>query len=142
LVKNQGWEEVQLNLKVPLELPEGVTEREVDVSGQKNSWDEVCIIECKAEAASKPLEGAYVRKFFTQTVPAFLKAKCGEKTPSQCRAEIWTTGIVSDDAENALKEIPLKKFIQPQLVGRDRLAQRLPPTLESTKRLIQTIAAV
>lgn len=142
LVKHQGWEEVQLNLKVPFELPEGMTDREVDVSGQKNSWDEVCIVECKAEAATKPLDDAYVRKFFTQTVPAFLTTKCRERNPSHCRAEIWTTGIVLDSNKKALSELSLKKFIQPQLVGRDQLIRQLPPTLESTKRLIQTIAAL
>jgi len=142
LVKNHGWEEVQLNLKVPFELPEGMTDREIDVSGQKNSWDEVCIIECKAEAATKTLDEAYVRRFFTETVPAFLKAKCTVKNPSHCRAEIWTTGIVSDSAKEALSELALKKFIQPELVGRDQLIQQLPPTLESTKRLLQTIAAL
>jgi hypothetical protein len=140
LVKNQGWEEVQLNLRVPFELPQGMTDREVDVSGQKHSWDEVCIIECKAEAATKALDEAYVRKFFTETVPAFVKAKCKIKKPSHCRAEIWTTGTVSDSAKKALSEIPLKKFIQARLVERDQLIQELPPTLESTKRLLQTIA--
>ena len=107
---------------------------------KKNSWDEVYIIECKAEAATKALDEAYVRKFFTETVPAFLKAKCKVKNPSHCRAEIWTTGIVSDSSKKTLSELALKKFIQPQLVGRDQLIQELPPTLESTKRLLQTIA--
>jgi hypothetical protein len=142
MVKNEGWEEVQLNLKVPFELPEGLTDREVDVSGQKNSWDEVCIIECKAEGATKSLDETYVRKFFTQTVPAFLNAKCKERNPSRCKAEIWTTGIISDAAKNTLNELKLSKFIQPQLLGREQLVLQLPRTLESTKRLIQTIADV
>jgi hypothetical protein len=139
LVKNDQWEEVQLNLKVPFELPEGLTDREVDVSGQKNSWDEVCIIECKAEAATKPLDDAYVRKFFTQTVPAFLKAKCKEQAPARCKAEIWTTGVISEAAKNTLNELKLAKYIQPQILGHEQLISQLPRTLDSTKRLIETI---
>ncbi len=140
LVRNDGWEEVRLNLKVPFRLPEGATEREVDVSGQKSSWDKVCLIECKAEASNKPLDGSYVRKFFTETVPAFLSAKCAAQNPSHCKAELWTTGIVTDEAKNALSELKLKRFIQPKLLGRDEIIDGLPTTLKSTKRLIETIA--
>ncbi len=140
LLKNDGWEEVQLNLRVPFQLPVGTTEREVDVSGQKNSWDEVCLIECKAEAGTKPLEVEYVRKFFTETVPAFLAAKCPNQNPSHCRAEIWTTGVVTDLARRALNETKMKKFITPELRGREDLIERLPKTLQSTRRLIETIA--
>ena len=117
-----------------------MSEREVDVSGQKNSWDDVCIIECKAEAANKPLDGQYVRKFFTETVPAFLAAKCPVRKPSHCRAEIWTTGIVTDAARNALNDLSISKCITAALVGRDQLKERLPRPLQSTKRLIETIA--
>jgi hypothetical protein len=140
LVKYESWEEVQLNVKVPCSLPEGETEREIDVSGQKESWDKVCLVECKAESGNKPLSGEYVRKFFTETVPAFLKAKCPVKKPSSCRAEIWTTGTVTDEANNALKAISLGKYIQPALIGKAQLIERLPKTLGSTKRLIETIA--
>ena len=142
LVKYAGWEEVQLNLKVPFKLPEGTTEREVDVSGQRNSWDDVCIIECKAEGGNKPLDGEYVRKFFTQTVPAFLAAKCAVRNPSHCQAEIWTTGVVTDTARNALKNISLPKCVIAALKGRDQLIEQLPKPLYSTKRLIETIAAL
>jgi hypothetical protein len=140
LVNYEGWEEVQLNVKVPCTLLEGVTEREIDVSGQRESWDKVCIIECKAEAGNKPLSGECVRKFFTETVPAFLKVKCPVKKPSYCRAEIWTTGTVTSEAENALKVISLGKYIKPALVGKAQLIEKLPKTLGSTKRLIETIA--
>ena len=140
LIKHEGWEEVSLNLKVPFSLPEGATEREVDVSGQKSGWDEVCVIECKAEHQNKPLDEQFVRKFFTQTVPAFLKAKCPIRNPSHCRAEIWTTGVVSEAAKNVLDGLKLKKFIQPALVGRDQLIANLPKTLQPISRLIQTIS--
>ena len=140
LINYDGWQEVVLNIKVPCTLPDGKTEREIDVSGQKESWDKVCIIECKAEAGNKPLSGEYVRKFFTETVPAFLKVKCPVKKPSHCRAEIWTTGTVTSEAEDALKVISLGKFIHPALVGKTQLIERLPKTLGSTKRLIETIA--
>jgi hypothetical protein len=142
LVKYQGWEEVQLNLKVPFRLPAGFTEREVDVCGQKNSWDDVCIVECKAETSGKPLSGEHVRKFFTETVPAFLEAKCPAQPPSHCTAEIWTTGVVTNIARDELKTLKLKGFIRPELRGREELMELLPKPLLSTKRLIQTIADI
>lgn len=71
LIKYDHWEEVQLNLRVPFQLSEGATEREVDVSGQQDSWDKVCIIECKAEAGTKPLAPEYVRKFYRKLCPLF-----------------------------------------------------------------------
>jgi hypothetical protein len=142
LIKSDGWEDVRLNLKVPWSLPEGTSEREVDVSGHKHSWDRIRIIECKAESKDKALDRSYVRKFFTETVPAFIKARCGDHAPSRCEAAIWTTGIVGEHGEKALKEISLKRYIQPQLVGRRELLANLPPALNSTKRLVETIAAV
>jgi hypothetical protein len=117
-----------------------ITEREVDVSGQKQSWNEVRIIECKAESGDKPLSGQYVRKFFTETVPAFLKIKCPSNNPSVCHAEIWTTGTVTNEALGALNEIKLGKYIKPALVGKTQLIDSLPKTLGSIKRLIETIA--
>lgn len=142
LVKYEGWDEVQLNLSVPFALPEGETTREVDVCGQRNGWDRVTIVECKAEKGTKPLDEEYVRKFFTETMPAFIKAKCKERNPSICNAEIWTTGTVSDAAMNALKEIKLPKFVQPSLIGREQIIKNLPRTLKSTDKLIQTIASL
>jgi hypothetical protein len=69
-----------------------------------------------------------------------LKVKCPVKKHSHCRAEIWTTGTVTSEAEDALKAINLGKFIHPALVGKNQLIERLPKTLGSTKRLIETIA--
>ncbi len=142
LIKNQGWEEVQLNLSVPYKLQEGVTQREIDVSGQKSSWDEVFIVECKAEKATKELDAQYVKKFFTESVIAFLDFKCKPQRPRICRAEIWTTGVISETAVQALREIKLPKYIEPALRSGEDIVKDLPPTLKSVGRLIRTISQV
>jgi len=139
-LKQEGWEEVTLNSKVPFRLPKGNTERELDVSAQKHSWDQIYLIECKAEPSDEPLSDEYVRKFFTESVPAFLAHKATSRNPSHCRAEIWTTGIVTDLARDALKTLQLKSHIKPNLLGRTEILEKLPRGSDSIKRLINVIA--
>jgi hypothetical protein len=38
LLRSDGWDDVQMNIKVPFETPNGFSEREVDVNGHKNSY--------------------------------------------------------------------------------------------------------
>lgn len=64
------------------------------------------------------------------------------RNPSHCKAEIWTTGVVTDSARSALKEIKLKRFVEPALLGRTELLANLPRPLEATKRLIESIAQI
>lgn len=109
---------------------------------RRNRQDRIRIVECKAESKEKPLDESYVRKFFTETVPALIKSKCGNHAPSRCQASIWTTGIVGDQARKALAELSLKKYVEPELVDRQEIVSNLPPALSSTKRLVETIAAV
>ncbi len=56
-----------LNQKVPFMS----TVREVDVYG--NCGDDVCLIECKAYHGKKLIPPEDVKKFYSETVPAFLK---------------------------------------------------------------------
>lgn len=136
LLAAKGYENICLGLKVALKS--GV-ERDVDVCGERDGKRELCLVECKAEAADKPLDVSYVEKFFTETVPAFLKAKSNGDL-RECRAEIWTTGQVSVDAENALSKIALNPKVKAQLVGHTELKQLVPTQLSPCKRLLEAIS--
>lgn len=136
IVRTMGYDNVSLNLKVMRDSGE---EREVDVSGERMGGQELFIVECKAEADQKSLNPEYVRKFFTETVPAFLRSRPGGNV-RQCRAEIWTTGQVGPDALAALKELKLKTLVKAALLGRDDVKHLIPNSLGSCKRLLETIA--
>lgn len=134
--RTKGYENIHLNLKATTESGE---EREIDVCGEKNGGEELLILECKAEAINKVLDPSYVRKFYTETVPAYLRTKSG-RTIRECRAEIWTTGQVGEDARQALAEISLKPFVKPALLGHDDVKKQIPSTLSSCKRLLEAIS--
>lgn len=137
------WHDVRLNLKVPFPLPGNrFTEREIDVCGQKNDWLHIIAIECKALKSGKPLQPEDVRKFFTESAPSLIKAKCRDKKPISCNAEIWTTGEITAGARDALLQIKLPSYFAPKLVGRDELRQSIPVLLKPTVRLLETIASL
>jgi hypothetical protein len=137
LLRSKGWEEVQMGLKVPFQN----SEREIDVTGHKDSHDQLFIIECKAEAANKSLDPEDVRHFFSETVPAYINAKYSGRMPKNCAAEIWTTGQVGSDAIAALNETKMKSFIQPRLRAHEEVKKEIPHNLQSCKRLIEAISA-
>ena len=68
LLRAKGWESVELGLTVPFKD----TKRDIDVIGQRGGGDEVYLVECKAAHETKELDPVYVKKFFTETVPAVL----------------------------------------------------------------------
>ena len=95
------------------------------------------MVECKAAHEAKELEPAHVLKFFTETVPAALKFFHYTKN---CQAEIWTTGLVGDDARRALADISLAKRVKPALLEKADILSLVPSTLLPCKRLIQTLS--
>jgi hypothetical protein len=136
LLRTEGYEDVQLNVKVAHNNGE---EREVDVCGRRNLGQEIFIVECKAERANKPLDGSDVRKFFTETVPAYLKANsCGQV--QICHAEIWTTGQIGQDASNALSEIKFRSVVKAAMLDHQEVKNRIPSALGSCKRLLEAIS--
>ncbi len=98
-----GWSNVHSNLQVRLGDKENGTWRDVDVTGQRG--DHHLAIECKAYARTKALEIGDVTKFFKQTVPSYLKHYSQTKMVTGLTAEIWTTGIVTDDCKAKLAKI-------------------------------------
>ncbi len=70
--------------------------------------EELLVVECKAEAGDKP---AYVRKFYTETVPAYIRSKKSNGKIRECRAEIWTTRQVGLDAQQTLEQLKLNPLI-------------------------------
>jgi hypothetical protein len=82
-----------------------------------------------------------VNKFFTETVVAFIKNKLKDRRPEICHAEIWTTGKIGKDAEEALQNIFHKKYMKFKLLGLSDLIDRLPRSIRSCARLLNTIAS-
>ena len=139
ILRTEGWEDVQLNIKAATSNGDS---REVDVSGKRNGGRELYVVECKAEGINKKLDPSYVRKFFNETLRAFLRSRTG--TPLRaCHAEIWTTGQIGEDAKKAFSEIKaeLKPYIKPLLVGHDAVKDKIPDSLGSCKRLLEAISA-
>lgn len=145
ILRTYGYENVELGISVPFKkskVDENIeTTREIDVHGSRANEEEVYIIECKAETAGKPLDLEYINKFYTETVPAFLKAKYFNYHLKECKAEIWTTGSVSSEAKKLLESLSLKEFIKPRLLGRAEVLAEVPRKLSSCKRLINVISS-
>ncbi|HSY20250.1 MAG TPA: hypothetical protein VK815_18035 [Candidatus Acidoferrales bacterium] len=137
LLRTKGYENVQLNLKVAHDSGE---EREVDVCGDRNGRSELFVVECKAESSNKMLAGEFVQKFYTETVPAYLKSMSAGG-PKECRAEIWTTGQVGDEAKSALSQIKMSALIKPAMLGHEDVKSLVPKSLGSCKRLLEAISA-
>ena len=133
LLRAHGWEDVRLGLPVQFKN----TTRDVDVIGRRSGEDEIYVVECKAAHEAKDLEPADVHKFFTETVPAVVKAF---QNARECQAEIWTTGRVGDAARQKLESIPLGKRVKPRLRERADIISLVPATLSPCKRLIKTLS--
>ena len=73
-----------------------------------------------------------VEKFYTQTVPAFVKwwTQKEGRPPAECRAEIWTTGRLGRAARGKLAELQLKGTVRPQMHDRAGVVGLLPWELE------------
>ena len=122
VLRDQRYELVTMGTNVPF----GTTTRDVDVHG--TGADEVVVVECKAYHEKKFVDFSEIKKFFTETVPSFVKwwsARNDNRTPSKVRAEFWTTGRFYHDAEEKLAALALKKNVVPALVTREQLEANL-----------------
>ena len=133
LMRAKGWESVELGLTVPFKD----TKRDVDVIGQRGGGDEVYLVECKAAHETKELDPVYVKKFFTETVPAALK---GFTNITKCQAEIWTTGRIGERAHATLAGLDLSKCVQSMLREKADIISIVPPPLLRCNRLLETIS--
>lgn len=119
------------------------TTRDVDVSGWLTATSTLRLVECKAELRNKPLDPAYVRKFYEETVPAalrFFRRRCVHF--KVCQAEIWTTGQVNEIARKELSRMSLDRAVEPALRDYDALSRLVPSSLSSCKNLLAALAAV
>ena len=132
-----GYHGVGLNLIVPFPP----TSRDVDVYGTRG--DEVCLIECKAYHAKKLLTPEDVKKFYTETVPAFLSwwAKRNGSPPKKCRAEIWTTGKIGSEAKREFERVQVRDSVTKNILDSDGILACLPRTIkERCSQLLKSIA--
>ena len=77
-----------------------------------------------------PVAGENVKKFFEETVPAFLHHH-QQWQIEECTAEIWTTGLIDNSARAALEKITLDRRVRPALVDGVGLKQKIPITIGS-----------
>lgn len=128
VLRAEGYEGVTLGQDVPFQ---GQRTRDVDVFG--NRGDDVIVVECKAHHERKELTREEVKKFFTETVPAFRAwwTKKQGRQPRKCTAQMWTSGQVGRDAEEMLQGLALKANLDPALVGPSKIIERLPSSLKT-----------
>lgn len=138
LARVDGWEDVKVGISVPFQRD---STREVDVSGIAHGGRKALVVECKAHRADGPVAAEDVKKFFSETVPAFLRHNHSWQI-EECSAEIWTTGSINDEAHAALQAVSMDRRVAPSLVNGDELARRIPATLAPCRRLLRTIAEV
>ena len=119
-----------------LDVPFQHTSRDVDVYGERK--DDVLVLECKALTDGKELSPEDVRKFYTETLPAYVRTLA--KRPKNVFAEIWTTGKVGEAAQEALKSISLAANVVPVLRDGDKVRQLVPSKLERICCLLTAIA--
>ena len=129
-LQSDGWEQVGLGLDVPWKPPDsGETTRDVDVYGLKG--DDTRLVECKAYHADKEVTPEEVKKFFTETVPAFVKWQTARGDRStKYRAELWTTGRFGDGAVEALEGLSLGAHVDPALCNAADIRAMLPRKLK------------
>ncbi|MCZ6692180.1 MAG: hypothetical protein O7H41_21565 [Planctomycetota bacterium] len=123
-LRAQGWEGVMLSQDVAF----GNTTRDVDVLGHRE--DDLRIVECKAYHSGKELAAGEVKKFYTETVPACRKWWTeSHGAPKRCLAEIWTTGIVGQEAREELERTSLDARVIPQMIEAAQIESNLPTTI-------------
>jgi hypothetical protein len=137
VLRNQGFDGVEIGRLVPFE---GTT-REVDVFGFR--WDELRIVECKAISGGGRVYGAEVKKFFSETVPAFIRwYRSTGHSFRTVTAEIWTTGEVDATAIDSLKEVKLQPTTKGVILNLAEVLGQIPQALRPRiNELVTTIAA-
>ncbi|MGE3342105.1 MAG: hypothetical protein AB7L71_01620 [Vicinamibacterales bacterium] len=138
LTRGNGWEDVRVGISVPFQK----TSRDIDVSGMRDGGRSAILIECKAHRSDKPLSVAALRKFFHETVPAFMSKRQDEGWPIEhCNAEMWTTSEMTAEARSALSEIKLNHRVVPAIRDVAEIERSIPQSMEPCRRLLRTISA-
>jgi hypothetical protein len=137
ILRGRQCEDVRAGLDVAFEENGLKTTRDVDASGHiEDKWQ---VVECKALGAAKSVDVETIRKFYTETVPAFLD-HVGRNNVVECKAEIWTTGCVSADADAYFKSLRHYRRVQAAILTRKQIV--VPRRLRKLERLMDAIAAL
>ena len=134
----RGWniQEVRSGLDVPF-VENGIdTTRDVDASGFEDD-DIWYVVECKALRAGTSVDEDMIKKFYAETVPAFLK-HVGRANVRTCHAEIWTTGEASPEARTYLASLKLDRRIERRILTRTEI--KVPKKIAPLSRLMNFIA--
>lgn len=137
VLRGRPVEGVTAGLDVPFDDNGVETTRDVDASG--NQDDVWFAIECKALKAEKSVDEETVRKFYTETVPAFLRY-VGKNNVRELRAEIWTTGTVSSETLGYFKTLRLDRRVKARILTRPEI--EIPRKIASLARIMDVIASL
>ena len=137
LLRALGWEDVGLRLKFNFKDNKM---REVDVVGKRFSGSQIYLVECKAAHTTKELDPEEVRKFFTEAVSAALKYFRCVANVTQCKAELWTTGLIGERAKATLSSLKLSPCVVPTLLEKNDIIDLVGPPLVPCRRLIETLS--
>ena len=138
ITRARGYEDVHSGEKAPFFVHGDETMREIDVHGHRA--DEWLVIECKALNAKKELDRDSVKYFFTETVPAFRTLK-GKNNVAKCRAELWTTGIVTNELRDFLKhELRVPRGVDAAILSAAEI--EVPKQLRPLQRILTVLGAL
>lgn len=137
VVQAQSWSHVHTNFAIRFGDEKTGTWRDVDVMGQRG--DHHLAIECKAHGRDKELSPDAVTKFFKQTVPSYLKHYSQQKKVLGLTAEIWTTGIVTDECKEKLAEFQRAASATHHYALRGSKDIEIPTTVKSLEQLLISI---
>ncbi len=142
ILSQEGWQTIELNRRYRFDDPDDPdASRELDVLGSRKGGQELVAVECKAEHSKKELSPSYLRRFFCETVPAMVREKSKSCVPDSVIAEIWTSGLVGEDAKHRLAELKLPKNFKVALRDGKDIRGFIPRNLPAALKLLATIGA-
>jgi hypothetical protein len=138
ILRSEGYGDVEMGREVPFQE----STRDVDIYGRRA--DDLRVVECKALLAGNELLPEDVRKFYLQTMPAFIRwydENRGKGLYKRVQAEIWTTGTIGDASREALNEIKAAPNVERRLRASEDVEPDIPSELrERAKTLLKAIA--
>lgn len=140
VLQSAGYEDVRAGLKVRCQIDGKETYRDCDVTGKRSDAVEECrIIECKALNTKNEITRDDVKKFFTETVPAYL-THVGKSDVAICSAEIWTTGQVAKDTRDYLAALPMKRIVKRAIHTKATIPT--PPKFRRLGKMLDVLASL
>jgi hypothetical protein len=135
ILRADGAERVVMGKLVPYQQ----TKRDIDAVGYLGG--QPVLVECKAVSRGMAANPEDITRFFSQTVPAFIKwSRQRDEPVDSLRAEFWTTGEIDADCRAALGRVRLASVVRAELLDYGAILRRIPAPLARCKELLPLIA--